>query len=77
MARVKMADVEPMSLVGSVLKGVELDGKAEDLPLQIGSFKVVGSKKNRSGSFLIGFDDEMLKLKIPVGSIISFDRGRY
>lgn len=52
----------------------ELDGKREDLPLTIGSFKVTGSREIEGESYLIGFDDEGLNLEIPTSSIVSYIR---
>lgn len=60
--------VDPISLVGEVIS-IALNGKSEDLPLDIGSFKVTATRKNAKGTFLVGFDEEGSKLLIPFKNI--------
>lgn len=62
-----------IKFVGGVFT-LELNGKAEDLPFSvtIGSFKVTGTSDNKSGKYLVGYDEEGLKQRIPVEYITSY-----
>lgn len=62
-----------IKFVGEVL-ALDLDGKREDLPLTIGSFKVTGSQVYKMDKFLVGYDEEGLRLRIPVERIDTYIR---
>lgn len=73
MERVIDPGMDLVGLVGDVV-ALDLDGKAEDLPLFIGHFKITGTRQNKRGSFLVGYDEEMLKRVIPVERICFYLR---
>lgn len=58
-----------IKFVGEIIS-VSLDGKKKKLPQYIRSFKVCGS----SNTHLIGYDEEMLRIKIPVKNIVQYSR---